>query len=69
MSRVCLISTSPTDAEFAALNLPIEDITPRVLAPNEPVSFMDAPIIADLAHARQGPPAYQTVLHRWNYTS
>ena len=63
------IVNSPTVAEFAALNLPIEDITPRVLAPNEPVSFMDAPTIADLAHARQGPPAYQTVLHRWNYTS
>ena len=34
------IDNSPTDEEFAALHLPIEDITPRVLAPNEPVSFM-----------------------------
>ena len=49
------IDNSPTDAEFAALNLPIKDITPRVLAPNEPVSFMDAPPIDDLAHAEQAP--------------
>ena len=51
------IDNSPTDEEFAALHLPIEDITPRVLAPNEPVSFMDAPPIADLAHAEQAPPS------------
>ena len=49
------IDKSPTKAKFAALNLPIEDITPRVLAPNEPVSFMDVPPISDLAHAKQAP--------------
>ena len=51
------IDNSPTDEDFAALHLPIEDITPRVLAPNEPVSFMDTPPIEDLAHAEQGPPS------------
>ena len=51
------IDNSPTDAEFAALTLPIEDITPRVLAPNEPVSFMDARPNGDLAHAEQTPPS------------
>ena len=49
------IDDSPTDAEFDALNLLIEDITPRVLAPNEPVPFMHAPPIADLAYAEQAP--------------
>ena len=28
-----------------------------VLAPNEPVSFMDTPPIEDLAHAKQAPPS------------
>ena len=37
------INNSPADAEFAALNLPIEDITSRVLAPNGPVLFREAP--------------------------
>ena len=51
------IDKSPTDAEFAALDLPIEDMTPRVLAPSKPGSFMDTPPIADLAHAEQAPPS------------
>ena len=51
------IENSPADAEFVALHLPIEDITPRVLAPNEPVSSMDTPPIEDLAHAEQAPPS------------
>ena len=50
------IDISPTEEEFAALHLPIKDITPRVLAPNEPVSFMDTPPIEDLAHAEQASP-------------
>ena len=50
------IDNSPTDEDFAGLHLPIEDITSRVLAPNEPVSFMDTPPIEDLAHAEQAPP-------------
>ena len=51
------IDNSSTDAEFAALKLPIEDITSGVLAPNEPVLFMDRPPTADLAHAEQAPPS------------
>ena len=51
------IDNSPTDEEFAALHLAIEDITSRVLAPNEPVSFMDTPPIKDLAHSEQAPPS------------
>ena len=51
------IDNSPTDAEFAPLNLLIKDITPRVLAPNEPMSFMDTPPNGDLAHAEQVPPS------------
>ena len=47
----------PVIENVAALHLPIEDITPRVLAPNEPVSFMDTPPIEDLAHAEQAPPS------------
>ena len=65
------IDNSPTDEEFAALHLPIEDITPRVLAPNEPVSFMDTPHRPLKTWPMQSKhhPAYQTVLHRWNYAS
>ena len=54
------IDNSPTDAEFAAINLHIEDITPRVLAPDEPVLFMEATPIEDLAHAKQAPPNIPT---------
>ena len=53
MSRVCLISTSTT----RLLNLPIEDITPKILAPNKPVSFMD------LAYCRPGPRETRTTEH------
>ena len=51
------IEKSPTDEQFAALHLPIEDITSRIPAPNEPVSFMDTPLIEDLAYAEQAPPS------------
>ena len=39
------IDNSPSDAEFAALALPIEDITPVPPVPDIPVSFEDLPVL------------------------
>ena len=39
------IDNSPSDAEVAALALPIEDITPVLSAPDIPVSFEDLPVL------------------------
>ena len=39
------IDNSPSDAEFAALALPIEDVTPVSSVPDIPVSFKDLPVL------------------------